>query len=57
MEQNDESLKYLIFYKQVLPVCEGCSFYMPSDDECLVEDKKIFDIVSSSMPSCPIGEW
>ena len=57
MEQNDEALKHLIFYKQVITVCEECSLYIPSEDECLMEEKKILDIVTSKMPSCPIGEW
>lgn len=49
--------KYLNYYKQIISTCENCELYSELDDECLVEDKKIFDIVISENPTCPIGEW
>ena len=54
---NEYPDKYINYYNQILPVCEGCELYSELDNECLVEEKKIFDIVISENPVCPIGEW
>jgi hypothetical protein len=53
MDQNNN----LNFYKQVLSICESCSLYLETDQECLIEEKKIFDMLKEKNSSCPIGEW
>lgn len=54
---NEYPDKYINYYNQIISVCEGCELYSELDNECLVEEKKIFDIVISENPVCPIGEW
>jgi hypothetical protein len=55
--QNEYPDKYLNYYSQVIKICEQCDLYSEIDEECLVNDQKVFDIVISDEAICPIGEW
>lgn len=49
--------KHLNYYLSIISNCQSCDLYAEDDDMCLVEEKYIYDIVTSENPICPIGNW
>lgn len=57
METENYPEKYLNYYLSIISTCQSCDLYSEDEDKCLVEENYIYEIVKSSTPICPIGNW